>query len=179
MGWEWRYNQLVFCFLPLIVIFVQLLSRVQIFVTPWTAARQASPRRHSNSCPLSWWCHPTISFSVIPFSSYSQSFPASGSFPVGQLLTSSGQSIGASASASVFPVNIQGWFHLGWTGLTFLSLPGCSWASRVCSIIWSIDWGGILYVTIGRIQSLKVCGFDVPHWLLGKVAFIVLLHRSL
>ena len=138
-----------------------------------------SSRVHSNSCPSSCWCHPNISSSVIPFSSYSQSFPASGSFPMSQLWTSSGQSIGASASASVFPMNIQGWFHLGWTGLIFLSLPGCSWGSRGCSIIWSVDWGRIPHVTIGRIQSLKVCGLDVSHWLLGKVAFSVLLHMSL
>ena len=71
----------------------------------------------SNSCPLSQWCHPTISSSATPVSSCPQSFPASGSFPVNQLFTSGGQSIGASASASVLPVNIQDWFPLGWTGL--------------------------------------------------------------
>ena len=69
----------------------------------------------SNSCPWSRWCHPTISSSVGPFSSCLQSFPASGSFPMSQLFTSGGQSIGA--SASVFPINIQGWFPLGFTGL--------------------------------------------------------------
>jgi len=72
-----------------------------------------SPRVCSNSCPLSRWCHPTISSSVIPFSSYLQSFPASGSFPVSQLFTSGGQSIGASAAASVLSMNIQDWFPLG------------------------------------------------------------------
>ena len=76
-----------------------------------------TPRVYSNSCPLSWrWCHPTISSSVIPFSSRPQSFPASGSFLMSQLFTSGGQSIGASASTSVLPMNIQDWFHLGWTG---------------------------------------------------------------
>ena len=75
-----------------------------------------SPRACSNSCPLSLWCHPTISSTVIPFSSCPQSFPASGSFPVSQLFISGGQSIGASASASVLPVNIQGWFPLGRAG---------------------------------------------------------------
>ena len=70
----------------------------------------------SNSCPLSQWCRPVISFSVTPFSSCSQSFSAPGSFPVGQLFISGGQSIGASASASVLPMNIQGWFPLGVTG---------------------------------------------------------------
>ena len=69
----------------------------------------------SNSCPSCRWCHPTISSSVVPFSSCLQSFPASGSFPVSQLFASGGQSIGVSASASVLPVNIQDWFPLGWT----------------------------------------------------------------
>ena len=73
-----------------------------------------TPGVHSNSCPSSRWCHPTISSSVIPFSSCPPSFPASGSFP---LLTSCGQSTGASTSASIFQMNIQGWFPLGLTGL--------------------------------------------------------------
>ena len=80
----------------------------------------------SNSCPLSQWCHPTISSSVVPFSSCLQSFPASGSFPMSQLFPSGGQSIGASASASVLPINIQGWFPLGWTGLISLQPRGLS-----------------------------------------------------
>ena len=66
-----------------------------------------SPRVHSNSCPLSWWCHPAISSSVVPFSSCTQSLPASGSFPMSQLLAWGGQSIGVSASASVLPMNTQ------------------------------------------------------------------------
>ena len=74
----------------------------------------------SNSCPLSWWCLPTISSSIAPFSSCPQSFPASRSFPMSQLFTSGGQIIGASASASVLPMNIQGWFPLGLTGLISL-----------------------------------------------------------
>ena len=74
-----------------------------------------SPGVCSNSCPLSQWRHPTISFSVIPFSPHLQSFPASGSFPMSQLFGSCGQSIGASASASVLPMIIQDWFPLGWT----------------------------------------------------------------
>ena len=77
-----------------------------------------SPRVCSNSCPWSQWCNPTISFSVTPFSSCPQSFPASGSFPVSWLLASGGQSI--RASASVLPMNIQGWFLLGLTGLISL-----------------------------------------------------------
>ena len=79
-----------------------------------------------NSCSLSWWCHPTISSSVVPFSSLLQSFPASGSFPMSQFFTSSGQSIGVSASASVLPMNIQDWFPLGWTGWISLQSKGLS-----------------------------------------------------
>ena len=76
-----------------------------------------SPGAHSNSGPSSLWCHPPISSSVIPFSSCLQSFPVSGSFPVSQFFASGNQSIGASAWASVLPMNVQGWFPLGWTGL--------------------------------------------------------------
>ena len=77
---------------------------------------------YPNSCPLSWWCHPAISSSVVPFSSCPQSFPASGSFPRSQLLASGGQSIGVSVSGSVLPMNIQDWFPLGATGwLSLLS----------------------------------------------------------
>ena len=79
-----------------------------------------TPRVHLNSCPLSQWCHPTISSSVIPFSSCLQSFPVSGSFPVTRLFASGGQSIGASASASVLPMDIQDWFPLRLTGLISL-----------------------------------------------------------
>ena len=85
-----------------------------------------TPRVYSNSCPLSQWCHPTISSSVIPFSSRLQSFPASGSFPVIQFLASTGQSIGVSTSASVLPMNIQDWFPLGWTGWISLQSKGLS-----------------------------------------------------
>ena len=76
-----------------------------------------TPGAYSNSGPLSQWCHPTISSSVIPFSSRLQSFPVSGSFPMSQFFTSGGQSIGVSASASVLPMNSQDWFPLGLTGL--------------------------------------------------------------
>ena len=75
-----------------------------------------TPRACSNSCPSRWWCHPTISSSVVPFSSCPQSFPASGSFPMSQCFASGGQSIGVAASASVLPINIQDWFPLGLTG---------------------------------------------------------------
>ena len=73
-----------------------------------------TPRVYPNSCPSSQWCHPTISSSVVPFSFYLQSFPASGSFPMSLCFTSGGQSIGVSASASDLPMNIQDWFPLGW-----------------------------------------------------------------
>ena len=76
-----------------------------------------TPGVYSNSCPLSWWCHPTIASSVIPFSSCLQPFPASGSFPMSWLFSSGGQSIGA--SASVLPMNIQGWFPLRLTDLIY------------------------------------------------------------
>ena len=89
-----------------------------------------SPRVCSNSCPLSKWCYLTISSSVIPFSSCLQSFPASGSFLMSRLLASGGQSIGASASASILPMNIQGSLPLGLTG--FISLQ-CKGLSRVYS----------------------------------------------
>ena len=85
-----------------------------------------SSRVCSNSCQLRQWCHPTISCSVTPFSSYLQSFPASGSFPMSCLFASGGQSIGNSASTSVLSVNIQGWFPLGWTGWISLQSKGLS-----------------------------------------------------
>ena len=83
-----------------------------------------TPRAHSNSCPLSRWCHPTISSSVVSFSSCLQPFPASGSFPVSQFFASGGQSIGA--SASILPMNIQDWFPLGLTSLISLESKGLS-----------------------------------------------------
>ena len=88
-----------------------------------------SPRVCSNPCPLSWWCHPTISSSIAPFSSCSQSFPASGFFPRSRLF-SGGQSTGASASASVLPMNTQDWYPFGLTGLISLQPK---WLSRVFS----------------------------------------------
>ena len=80
----------------------------------------------SDSCPLSWWCHPSISSSLVPVSSCLQSFLASGSFLMRQFFTSGGQSIGASTSVSVLPMNIQGWFLLGLTGLISLQSRGLS-----------------------------------------------------
>ena len=85
-----------------------------------------TPGVYSNSCPLSQCCHPTISTSVIPFSSHLQPFPASGSFQMRQLFASGGQSIGVSASASAIPMNSQDWFPLGWTGWISLQSKGLS-----------------------------------------------------
>ena len=83
-----------------------------------------APRTYSNSCPLSRWCHPTISSSVVPFSSCLQSFPASGSLQMSQFFASGGQSIGVSSSASVLPMNIQDWFPLRLTGWISLQSQG-------------------------------------------------------
>ena len=91
---------------------VQLLSRVGLLETPWTAARQASLSITNCWSPSSQWCHPTISSSVVPFFSCPQSFPASGSFQMSQLFSSGGQSIGVSASTSVPPMNTQDWSPL-------------------------------------------------------------------
>ena len=110
---------------------VQLLSCVRLFVTPWTAARWA-PLSFTISefaqihVKLSQWCYLTISSSAAAYSFGLQSFPASQSFPVSWVFTSGGQSTGASASASVLPVNSQGWFPLGLTGLIFLQSKGLS-----------------------------------------------------
>ena len=92
----------------------------------WLPCPSPTPGACSDSCPSSWWCHPTISSSVVPFSSCLQSFPASGSFPVSQFFASDGQSIGASASASVLPMNIQDWCPLRLTGLISLQFKGLS-----------------------------------------------------
>ena len=124
---SWQYLTVIFRFH---VVVVQLLSYVQLFVIPWTAACQPSQSFTISqsllgsllgpNLPLSQWCHPTILSSVDPFSSCSQSFPASGSFQVSHFFASGSQSIGVSASASVLSMSIQGWFPLGLTG--FISL---------------------------------------------------------
>ena len=121
-------------------------SHVWLFATPWTVVLQASlsiitPRVYSNSCPLSQWCHPPTSSSVIPFSSCLQSFPASGPFQMSQFFPSGGQSIGVSASTSVLPLNTQDWSPLGWTGWISLQAKGLS---RVFSntIVWKHQFFG-------------------------------------
>ena len=91
-----------------------------------TPAPSPTPRACSNSCPSSWWCHPTISFSVVPFSSCLQFFPAPASFQISQLFASGGQSIGISASTSVLPMNTQDWSPLGWTSWISLQSKGLS-----------------------------------------------------
>ena len=110
---------------------VQSLSRVWLFATPWTEHARPpcpspSPGAHPNSYPLSWWCHPTIPSFPIPFSSCLLSFPSSGSFPMSKLFVSGDQSTGTSASALVFPMNIEDQFPLGWTGWNSLQSKGLS-----------------------------------------------------
>ena len=111
--------------------------------------RSLSPGVCSDSCPLSWWWYPTISSSATPFSFCLQSFPASGSFPLSQHFTSGGQSIGASASASVLQINIQGWFPLELTGL-ILPHKGLSSSSlapqfkRINSLVLKLLYGPTL-----------------------------------
>ena len=105
------------------------------------------PRAYWNSCPLSQWCHPTISSSVVPLSSRLQSFPVSGSFPTSKFFTSGGQSIGVSASASVLPMNIQDWFSLGWTG----------WVGIFLSILFS--WSVFVFMPV--LYQFHYCSFVI------------------
>ena len=126
-----RLSQYSYFLLCMIVSSVQSLSHVQPFAIPWTVASQTSlsitnSRARSDSCPSSWWCHPTSLYSIAPFSSCLHSFPASGSFPMSQFFASGGRGIGVSASASVLPMNIQDWFPLGLTGLISLQPKGLS-----------------------------------------------------
>ena len=114
-----------------VVVIVQSINHVWLFATLWTAGRQAvlsliNYWRLQSSCPLYWWFHPIILFSVTLFSFCLQFFPASGSFSMSRLFTSAGQSFGASYSASVLPMNIQGWFSLGLPDLIFLQSKGLS-----------------------------------------------------
>ena len=118
---DFNNNEVSYLILNLPKVLLLLFSHVQLFVTPWAIAHQASLtfsicQSSLNSCPLSQWYHPTISSSVIPFSSCFQSFPASGSLLMSRFI-SGGRSIGVSGSASVLPMNIQDWFPLGLTGL--------------------------------------------------------------
>ena len=122
----WSLTTLIFA-----IVVAQSLSHVWHVETPWLhhsrlPCLSPSPRACSNSCPLSQWCHPTISSSVIPFSSCPLCSPASESFQMSQLFASGGQNTGVSASASVLPMNIQDWFPLGWTGWISLQSKGLS-----------------------------------------------------
>ena len=114
-----------------------------------------SPRACSNWCPLSWWCHPTISSSVIPFASHLQSLPSSGSFPMSWLFMSGGQSIGASASTSVLSMNIQGWFYFRLTGWIFLQSKGLS---RVFS-----------NTTVQKASILRLSVFLMAIWMVIEI----------
>ena len=132
-----------------------------------------APGVYPNSGPLSRWCHPTISSSVIPFSSHLQSFPALESFQMSQFYTSGGQSIGVSASASVLPVNIQDWFPLGWTG--WISLQSKSLLQHhtsKASILWCSAFFIVLlshaYMTTGKTIALTRWTF------VGKVMSLLL-----
>ena len=118
-----------------------------------------TPGVHPNPCPLSRWCHPIILSSISPFCSCPQSFPASGSFQMSQFFTSSSQSIGVSASASVLPVNIQDWFPLGWTSWISLQSKGLS---RVFSNATVQK-----HQFIGTQLSLQ-SNFHIHTWLLEK-----------
>ena len=119
-----------------------------------------TPRACSNSCPSRRWCHPTISYSVVPFSPCLQSFPASGSFPISQLFTSGGQSIGVSASIPVLPMNIQDWSPLGWTSWISLQSKGLSRVfsnySAIKRCIWissnEVDETGAYYTEWGKSE---------------------------
>ena len=113
-----------------------------------------TPRVYPNSCPLSRWCHPTVSSSVIPFSSHLQSFPASGSFPVSQFFTSGGQSTGVSASTSVLPMNAQDWSPLGWTSL---------FAIRVVSSSPTPQFKSINSLTLSFLYSPTLTSIH-DHW---------------
>ena len=152
---------------------VQSLSCVWLFATPWTAAYQASlsitnSQTCSNSCLSGQWCLPTISSSVIPFFSL-QYLPASGSFPMSQFFASGGQSIGASASVSVLPMNIQDWFPLGLTGWISTvqgTLQSLQHYSSKASILWRSAFFMVqlshAYMTTGKIIALTRWTFVSP-----------------
>ena len=131
-------------------------------VTPWTAACQASLSftiswSLLNSCPLKWWCRPTISSSVAHFCSCPQSYSASGSFPVSWLLASHGQSIEASASASILLMNIQGW-SLGWTGLSLFQHQSSKASTLQHSAFFMVQlWH--FYRTVAKAVALTIRTF--------------------
>ena len=133
---------------------------------PGLSCPSLSPGGCSNSCPLSRWCHPIISSSVVPFSSCLQSFPASGSFPMSWLFTWGSHNTGASASASVPPMNIQGWFPLGLTGVILLQSRGLSrvfsnTTVRKCSAFFMVQLSHP-YMTTGKTIALTRQTFVMP-----------------
>ena len=122
-----------------------------------------TPGGYSNSCPLSQWCHPTISSSLFPFSSCLQPFPASGSFPMSEFFASGGQTIAVSASLSVLPMNIQDWFPLGWTGWISLQSKVLSRVfsnTAVQSISSSVPW--YIYHIMSQNGKKQVLKFVLP-----------------
>ena len=147
------------------------------------------PGVYPNSCPSSWWCHPTISSSVGPFSSCLQSFPASGTFPMSQFFASGGQSFGVSASASVLPMNIKGWFPLGWAGWISLLSEGLArvfsnstvqkhhllgtqaMAPHSSTLAWKIPWTE----EPGRLQSMG--SLRVRHDWVTSLSLFTFMHR--
>ena len=149
---------------------VQLLSRVQLFVTPWMqhASPSQTPGVCSDSCPLSQWCHPTISSSVVP--SCLQYFPASRCFPVSQFFASGGQSIGASASVSVLPMNIQNWFSLGLTGLISLQSKVKSLLQHYSSRVSILQHSAFLMVQLSHPHMTTGKTIAMTRWtFFGKV----------
>ena len=129
MLWMWKMGSVVQCWFSSVQFSRSVVSDS---LRPYESQHDRppcpspTPGAYSNSWPLSRWCHPAISSSVAPFSSCLQSFPASGSFPMSQLFTWGGKSIGVSASASVLPMNTQDWSPLGWTGWISLQSKGLS-----------------------------------------------------
>ena len=161
-------------------VVVQLLSCVCLFVTPCTAAWQASLSFTISQILLKLmsvelmmaWCHPTISSSVLPSSSCLKSFPVAGSFPVSRLFASGGQSTGASASVSVLPMNIQGWFPLWLTDLISLQSKGLS--SVFSSItIWKHQFFGTQPSLWSILTSVYDSWKNKNHSFVGKVTFLL------
>ena len=150
---------------------VQSLTHVWLFATSWTASRQASlsvtnPWSLLKLMSMSWWCHLTISSSVVPFSSCLQSFPASESFPMTQFFESGGQSIGASALASVLPMNIQDWFPVGLTGWISLQSKGLSrvFSSTTVQKHWSSELSLFYGLILTSVHDYwKNHSFDYTH----------------
>ena len=133
-----------------------------------------TPRVYSNWCPLSQWCYPTISSSVVPFSSCLQSFLASGSFPMSHFFASGGQSIRASALASVLPMNIQDWFPLGWTGWISLQSKGLP---RVFSntTVKKHQFSALSFLSSPTLTSIHALGYSALQYQLqiGSRIFMV------